>query len=105
MRFLNEVAGFIKQRFEVRFFEDQTEEELVEVMKWSDISWFEQCANLAVTASKLPKLCENIIRLEHYDAYKQWPQQVDWANIDILARRIGVGRQNSLLLYRKIVQF
>ena len=84
MRFLNEVAGFIKQRFEVRFFEDQTEEELVEVMKWSDISWFEQCPNLAVTASKLPKLCENIIRLDHYDAYKQWPQQVNWANIDVL---------------------
>jgi pentatricopeptide repeat protein len=84
MRFLNEVVGFIRQRFEVRFFEDQTEEELVEVMKWSDISWFEQCANLAVTASKLPKLCENIIRLDHYDVYKQWPQQVNWANIDIL---------------------
>ncbi|MHC4286051.1 MAG: tetratricopeptide repeat protein, partial [Planctomycetota bacterium] len=78
MRFLNEVAGFIKQQFEVRFFEDQTEEELEEVMKWSDISWFEQCANLAVTASKLPKLCGNIIRLDHYDVYKQWPQQVNW---------------------------
>lgn len=84
MRSLNEVAGFIKQRFEVRFFEGQTEEELEEVMKWSDISWFEQCANLAVTASKLPKLCENIIRLDHYDAYKQWPKQVNWANIDVL---------------------
>jgi pentatricopeptide repeat protein len=84
MRFLNEVAGFIKQRFEVRFFEDQIEEELEEVMKWSDISWFEQCANLAVTASKLPKLCGNIIRLDHYDVYKQWPQQVNWANIDVL---------------------
>ena len=83
MRFLNEVAGFIKQRFEVRLFEDQAEEELVEVMKWSDISWFEP-GHLAVTASKLPKLCENIIRLDRYDAYKQWPQQVNWANIDIL---------------------
>jgi pentatricopeptide repeat protein len=84
MRSLNEVVGFIKQRFEVRLIEDQTEEELAEVMKWSDICWFEQCANLAVTASMLPKLCENIIRLDHYDAYKQWPQQVNWANIDVL---------------------
>jgi len=84
MRSLNEVAGFIKQRFEVRLFEDQTEEELAEIMKWSDICWFERCANLAVTASRLPKLCEKIIRLDHYEAYKQWPQQVNWANIDIL---------------------
>ena len=29
MRFLNEVAGFIKQGFEVRLFEDQAEEELI----------------------------------------------------------------------------
>lgn len=83
MRFLNETVDFIKQRFEVRLFEDQAEEELVEVMKWSDISWFEP-GHLAVTASKLPKLCENIIRLDCYDAYKQWPQQVNWANIDVL---------------------
>lgn len=83
-RFLKEVAGFIKQRFEVRFFEGRAEEEMEEGMKWSDISWFEQCTNLAVTASKMPKICENIIRVDHYDAYKQWPQQVNWANIDVL---------------------
>lgn len=83
-RFLNEVAGFIKQRFEVRFFEGRAEDEIEEIMKWSDISWFEQCANLAVTASKMPKICENIIRVDNYDIYKKWPQQVNWANIDIL---------------------
>jgi pentatricopeptide repeat protein len=85
IRLLNEIDEFIKQRFEVRLFEDQTEEELEEIMKWSDISWFEQCANLAVTASRLPKLCESIIGMDHYDAYQQWPQQVNWSNIDILA--------------------
>ena len=49
---IHEIGEFIKQRFEVRLFEDQAEEELVEVMKWSDISWFEP-GHLAVTASKL----------------------------------------------------
>ncbi|MHC4544306.1 MAG: glycosyltransferase [Planctomycetota bacterium] len=83
MRFLNETVDFIKQGFEVRLFKDQAEEELYDLMKWSDISWFEP-GHLAVTASKLPKLCENIIRLDRYDAYKQWPQQVNWANVDIL---------------------
>ena len=81
---IHEIAEFTKQRFEVHLFEDQTEEELVEVMKWSDICWFERCTNLAVTASKLPKVCKNIIRLHRYEAYKQWPQEVNWANIDIL---------------------
>ena len=84
MTFLDEVAEFTKQRFEVRFFESQTEEDLYELMKWSDISWFEWCTDLAVMASKLPKVCKNIIRLHRYEAYRQWPQQVNWANIDIL---------------------
>ncbi|MBA7596621.1 hypothetical protein ES703_03600 [subsurface metagenome] len=84
MTSLNEIAEFTKQRFEVRFLENQTEEELYESMKWSDISWFERCTNLAITGSKQPKVCKNIIRLHGCEAYEQWPQQVNWANIDIL---------------------
>jgi len=53
-------------------------------MRWSDISWFEWCTNLAVTGSRQPKVCKNIIRLHRYEAYEHWPQQVCWANIDIL---------------------
>ena len=84
MKFLNEIVEFTKQRFEVRLFEDQTEEGLSELMKWSDISWFEWCTNLAVIGSRQPKVCKNIIRLHRYEAYMHWPQQVNWANIDIL---------------------
>ncbi|GAI75341.1 unnamed protein product, partial [marine sediment metagenome] len=44
------VGGRVRteRRFEVRVFEGQTEEELYELMRWSDISWFEWCTNLAV---------------------------------------------------------
>jgi len=84
MRFLNEIIEFTKQRFEVHIFEQQTEEKLYELMKWSDVSWFEWCTNVAVLASKLPKVCKNIIRLHRYEAYEQWPKQVNWNNIDIL---------------------
>jgi len=84
MGFLNEIIKFAKQRFQVHVFEEQTEEELYELMKWSDISWFEWCTNLAVIGSKQPKVCKNIIRLHRYEAYGQWPEQVNWANIDIL---------------------
>ena len=84
MTFLDEIFEFAKQRFEVRLFEGQTTEELYELMKWSDISWFEWCTNLAVLGSKQPKVCKNIIRLHRYEAYGQWPQQVNWINIDAL---------------------
>jgi pentatricopeptide repeat protein len=83
MGYLNEIVEFLGQRFEVQIFEGETEAEMVEVMEWSDICWFESC-RLAVTATKLPKLCTNIVRVDCYEAYKQWPKQVDWSNVDIL---------------------
>jgi len=82
--FLDEIIEFVKQRFEVRLFEGRTKEELYELMKWSDISWFEWCTNLAVIGSRAPKVCKNIIRLHRYEAYEQWPQLVNWTNIDNL---------------------
>jgi tetratricopeptide (TPR) repeat protein len=83
-RFLDEIVEFTKQRFETRLFDGHTEQELYELMKWSDISWFEWCTNIAVVASNLPKVCKTIIRLHRYEAYEQWPQRINWANIDIL---------------------
>ncbi|MGD2094933.1 MAG: glycosyltransferase [Phycisphaerales bacterium] len=84
MEFLHEIIKFAQQRFQVHVFNEQTEEELYELMKWSDISWFEWCTNLAVIGSKQPKVCKNIVRLHRYEAYGQWPQEVNWANIDTL---------------------
>ncbi len=84
MGFLNEIIEFTKKRFQVQVFEEETEEELYELMKWSDISWFEWCTNLAIIGSNQPKVCKNIIRLHRYEAYGQWPQKINWANIDTL---------------------
>ncbi len=98
--FLNEIADFLSLRFETRFFDGKTEDQLYELMKWSDISWFEWCTNFAVIGSRMPKVCKNIIRLHRYEAYGPWPQQVNWSNVD---RLITVG--NSFVretLLRKI---
>ncbi|HUV65119.1 MAG TPA: glycosyltransferase [Sedimentisphaerales bacterium] len=84
MGFLDEIVEFARPRFEVRLFDGRTEEELYELMKWSDVSWFEWCTNLAVIGSRQPKVCKNIIRLHRYEAYELWPRQVNWANIDQL---------------------
>ncbi len=84
MTFLNEIAEFTKQRFEVQLFEGRTKEELRELMQWGDICWFEWCTDLAVIGSQLPKISKNIVRLHRYEAYEQWSEQVDWANIDLL---------------------
>lgn len=83
MELPGEITEFIRQRFQVRLLEGQKEEELSELMEWGDICWFEP-SHLVVAASKLPKICTNIVRMGHYEAYKQWPMQVDWSNIDVL---------------------
>ncbi len=84
MTFLNEILEFTRERFQVRLFQGRTEDELHELMEWSDISWFEWCTNIAVTASNMPKVCRNIIRLHRYEAYGKWPGEVNWSNIDSL---------------------
>lgn len=88
--FLEDILEFVDKRFEVRFFEGETFEEMYELMKWSDISWFEWCTNLAVKASNWPKVCKNIIRLHRYEAYIEYPLQINWSNVDHL---ITVGNE------------
>ncbi len=84
MTFLREIIEFTERRFEVRVFDGRTEQELYDLMQWSDISWFEWCTSLAVAGSNKLKVCKNIIRLHRYEAYEQWPRQVNWDNVDIL---------------------
>ncbi len=97
MTFLHDILAFIRERFEVRIFEGQTEQDLREMMEWSDISWFEWCTNLAVMGSHMPKVCKTIVRLHRYEAYEQWPSQVNWANVDVLVTVGNKVTQRKLL--------
>jgi glycosyltransferase involved in cell wall biosynthesis len=83
-KFLNDIYAFTERRFNTRFFEGEDVNQMYELMKWSDISWFEWCTNMAIEASRLPKVCRNIIRLHRFEAYGQWPSHVRWENIDTL---------------------
>jgi len=82
--FLDDIVEYLQERFEVRFFEGRNQQQMYELMRWSDISWFEWCTDLAAAGSQLPKVCKNIVRLHRYEAYLHWPAQVNWANIDLL---------------------
>ncbi len=84
VKFLKEIYAFIESRFPVKFFEGSDVGSMYELMKWSDISWFEWCTDMVVEASKLPKICKNIVRLHAFEAYTDWPAKVKWENIDTL---------------------
>ncbi len=83
-KFLTDIYEFTKCRFPVQLFQMQSIDQMYELMKWSDISWFEWCTDMAVEASKLPKVCKNIVRLHRFEAYDRWPNQVQWESIDTL---------------------
>ncbi len=82
--FLEHICDFLKDRFEIRPFTGRTEQELYELMEWSDISWFEWCTDLAVIGSNGPKVCKTIVRLHRYEAYTDLVRQVKWRNVDVL---------------------
>ncbi len=82
--FLWDIGMFAKSQYVVRFFEGGSEKEMQELMEWSDVSWFEWCTDLAARGSRLPKVCNNIIRLHRYEAFTDWPRHVNWDNVDTL---------------------
>ena len=84
VKFLTDIYSFMEERFPVKFFDGKDVRQLQELMRWSDISWFEWCRDLAVEASKLPKTCKTIIRLHRFEAYCDWPAKVRWENVDTL---------------------
>jgi len=78
------VSEFVKQRFMAELHVAESFEQIRPIMEWCDIAWFEGCGEVAVEASRLPKVCEMIVRLTADDMYEQWPKRVNWDNINAL---------------------
>jgi pentatricopeptide repeat protein len=83
-KFLTDIYEYIRYRYLVQLPEIQDTDQMYEVMKTSDISWFEWCTDMVVEASKLAKVCKTIVRLHRFEAYNNWPSRVQWENIDVL---------------------
>jgi len=83
-KFLSDIVPWTEQRFPTRFFRGSTREEMERLLRWCDIAWLEWCTGQVVLASRLPKTCRIIVRLHRYEAFRDWPAQVNWDNIDAL---------------------
>jgi len=83
-KFLSEIHSWTEQRFPTRLWRASTREHMVETLRWCDIAWFEWCTPQVVLASHLPKTCRTVVRLHRYEAFRDWPAQVNWDNIDFL---------------------
>ena len=82
--FLNDIIEYTSRRYPVRCFEGETAQDVSDLMQWSDISWFEWCTELARIGTNLPKTCRTIVRLHRYEAHLNWPQLINWDNVDML---------------------
>ena len=76
--------GYLDRRFETRLCEGAGREEVVRLLQWCDVAWFERCDGRARTASQLPTACRIAVRLAPHEAYDDGIEQVDWANVDLL---------------------
>ena len=84
VKFLTDIYNFAEERFQVKFYDGRDINRIHDLMRWSDISWFEWATDVAVEASKLPKTCKIIVRLHRFEAYTDWPSKMRWENVDTL---------------------
>jgi tetratricopeptide (TPR) repeat protein len=78
------IIDHLSSKYEVTKFRGGTIQDMHNLMKWSDVSWFEWCDNFIIHASKLPKVCKTVCRLHSYEAFTDSIQNVHWKNVDDL---------------------
>ncbi len=82
--FLGDIIEHLKSHWDLRLFEGKTTAEMIEMMRWCDIAWFEWCDEALVNASALPKTCRIVCRLHSFEAFTVVPARVAWENVDVL---------------------
>ena len=82
--FLRDIISHLSKEHLVRIFQKGTIQDMYDLMRWSDVSWFEWCGRSIVRASWLPKVCRIICRLHRYEAYTNRIFGINWDNVDDL---------------------
>jgi len=107
---LAEVCEFVQERFRTEFYSgctgrhdgstldsDRRPEGIVDLVRWSDIAWFDGGGEMAVEASRLGSHSRIIISLRRSDLCGHWAKDVLWENVSILAQIGSCAVEESLL--------
>jgi len=81
---LDEIYDFAARRYSVRIFEGGSLGDAFELVKSSDVCWFEGLGAILAGTSHLPKACRSIARLRADEFGDQLAGRVNWPNIDVL---------------------
>lgn len=82
--FVKDIASYLQTDNEVKLFTGNSTRELMSLMEWSDIAWFEWSDQLLIEATRLPKVCPIVCRLHSYEVFTDMPSKVDWTKVDQL---------------------
>ena len=82
--FVKDIRNYLAENNEVKIFNEGNQREMLALMEWADLAWFEWCDNFIVEATRLPKTCPIVCRLHSYEAFTNMPAQVDWQKVDLL---------------------
>ncbi|MBM4017735.1 MAG: glycosyltransferase [Planctomycetes bacterium] len=83
-KFIKDIYSFISERYEARWLRRGGPREIFAILRWCDIAWLEWCTGQAVAVSRMPKVCRTVVRLHRFEAFRPWPREVRWENIDAL---------------------
>ena len=72
------------RKYQVKRFRQGKIADVLDMMDWSDVTWFEWCSDVVMEISNFPRLCRNIVRLHGVEAYNKIIDNVRWERIDDL---------------------
>ncbi len=82
--FIGHIEEHLKKYCEVKRFVGKSKEEMFMLLKWADVAWFDSCDNLLIYATQMPKVCRIVCRLQSFELFTHFPQQVRWPWVDEL---------------------
>jgi len=85
--FLKDIVETFSLGYDVKLVVSTDGNKITEAIKWADIVWLEWANDLAIYATNNVPEIENkkvICRLHSYEAFTQFPEKINWGNIDQL---------------------
>lgn len=84
--FIDEIISGLSAIYETKKIIVTNLKQIDDEMTWADICWFEWCDELIIYGSKLQLAQKKkiICRLHSYEAFTDWPPQVQWQNVNLV---------------------
>ncbi|MGB4458312.1 MAG: glycosyltransferase, partial [Defluviitoga tunisiensis] len=85
--FLKDIVETFSLGYDVKLVVTTDGNQISEAIKWADIVWLEWANDLAVFATnQIPEIQNKkvVCRLHRYEAFTQFPDKINWKNVDFL---------------------